>query len=134
MKSNSGRDFFTVNDAVQTIKNSEDVTLSKVTRAKKKFEVVGKCPLCGHSVIEGQKGFGCSNWKKGCKFVIWKNDKFLATMKKKSTKTMVKKLLAVGTVLVKGLTSKKGTKFDAQLKYEKNTDNEYFSWKMEFEK
>gem|GEM_PF-5255370 len=45
MKSNSGRDFFTVNDAVQTIKNSEDVTLSKVTRAKKKFEVVGEMPM-----------------------------------------------------------------------------------------
>ncbi|WP_285399894.1 type IA DNA topoisomerase [Lysinibacillus sp. fls2-241-R2A-57] len=124
---------FTVN-AVHTIKNSEDVTLSKVTRAQKKFEVVGKCPLCAHGVIEGQKGFGCSNWKKGCKFVIWKNDKFLATMKKKPTKTMVKKLLADGTVLVKGLTSKKGSKFDAHLKYEKNPDNEYFSWKMEFEK
>ncbi len=78
MKSNSGRDFFTVNDAVQTIKNSEDVTLSKVTRAKKKFEVVGKCPLCGHSVIKGQKGFGYSNWKKGCEFVIWKNDNFFS--------------------------------------------------------
>jgi len=89
---------------------------------------VGKCP----SVIEGQKGFGCSNWKKGCKFVIWKNDQFLAAKKKKPTKTMVKKLLVDGTVLVKGLTSKKGSKFDAQLKYEKNTDNEYFSWKMGF--
>nr|WP_157804094.1 hypothetical protein [Lysinibacillus xylanilyticus] len=44
MKSNSGRDFFTVNDAVQTIKNSEDVTLSKV-RAMKKFEVVGEMPM-----------------------------------------------------------------------------------------
>ncbi|MEY9974724.1 hypothetical protein ABH966_005141 [Lysinibacillus sp. RC46] len=85
-------------------------------------------------MIEGQKGFGCSNWEKGCKFVIWKNDEFLAAKKKKPTKTMVKKLLADGTVLVKGLTSKKGSKFDAQLKYEKNTDNEYFSWKMEFEK
>ncbi len=45
---------------------------------------------------------------------------------------MVKKLLADGTVLVKGLTSKKGSKFDDHLKYEKNLDNEYFKWKMEF--
>ena len=52
--------------------------------------------LCGHAVIEGKKGFGCSNWKNGCKFVIWKNDKFLATMKKKPTKTMVKTLLKNG--------------------------------------
>ncbi|MFJ6266565.1 hypothetical protein ACIQGW_16470 [Lysinibacillus xylanilyticus] len=39
----------------------------------------------------------------------------------------MKKLLADGTLLVKGSTSKKGTKFDAHLKYEKNPDNEYFS-------
>ncbi|MFB7158845.1 hypothetical protein [Lysinibacillus sp. NPDC056232] len=45
---------------------------------------------------------------------------------------MVNKLLADGTVLVKGLTSKKGSKFDVHLKYEKNPDNEYFSWKMGF--
>lgn len=55
-------------------------------------------------------------------------------MKKKPTKTMVKSLLKNGVVLVKGLTSKKGNKFDAYLRYEKNPDNEYFSWKMEFPK
>lgn len=122
---------FTVR-AVETIKNSEDVTLNKVTRTKKKFEAVGKCPLCGHQVIEGHKGFGCSNWKNGCQFVIWKNDKFLAALKKKPTKTMVKALLTKGTVLVKGLTSKKGQKFDAYLQYTKNADNDYFSWQMHF--
>jgi DNA topoisomerase III len=53
-------------------------------------------------------------------------------MKKKPTKTMVKSLLKNGVALVKGLTSKKGNKFDAYLRYEKNPDNEYFSWKMEF--
>jgi DNA topoisomerase-3 len=47
---------------------------------------------------------------------------------------MVKNLLKNGVVLVKGLTSKKGNKFDANLRYEKNSDNEYFSWKMEFDK
>ncbi len=45
---------------------------------------------------------------------------------------MVKRLLKYGVVLVKGLTSKKGSKFDAYLRYEENSDNEYFSWKMEF--
>lgn len=53
-------------------------------------------------------------------------------MKKKPTKTMVKKLLKDGKVLVKGLTSKKGNKFDALLRYEKQPDGDYFSWKMEF--
>ena len=118
--------------AVHTIQQDEDVILNEVEKKKKTFEVLGKCPVCGHAVIEGQKGFGCSNWKNGCKFVIWKNDKFLASMKKKPTKTMVKQLLREGNVLVKGLTSKKGNKFDAMLRYEKNPEEEYFSWKMEF--
>lgn len=118
--------------AVHTIKNEQDITINEVSRKKRTNEVLGKCPLCGHGIIEGQKGFGCSNWKNGCKFVIWKNDKYLALLKKKPTKTMVKSLLKDGKALVKGLTSKKGNKFDAILKYEKNPDNEYFSWKMEF--
>ncbi|MED4453035.1 DNA topoisomerase [Metabacillus fastidiosus] len=120
--------------AVHTIKEEEDIVIHEVSHEKKTNEVLGKCPVCGHGVIEGQKGFGCSNWKSGCKFVIWKNDKFLATMKKKPTKTMVKSLLKNGVAPVKGLTSKKGNKFDAKLKYEKNADNDYFSWKMEFDK
>lgn len=118
--------------SVETIKNEKEMIINEVSRTKKTHVILGKCPVCGHSVIEGTKGFGCSNWKKGCKFVIWKNDKFLASMKKKPTKTMVKMLLKNGVAPVKGLTSKKGNKFDAHLRYEKNPDNGYFSWKMEF--
>ncbi|RFU64085.1 type IA DNA topoisomerase [Peribacillus saganii] len=120
--------------SVNKIKNEKDIIINEVTAEKKSIEILGKCPKCGHGIIEGQKGFGCSNWKSGCKFVIWKNDKFLATMKKKPTKTMVKTLLKNGVAPVKGLTSKKGNKFDANLRYEKNLENEYYSWKMEFPK
>ncbi|MBY7115266.1 type IA DNA topoisomerase [Bacillus sp. 17RED48] len=118
--------------SVEMIKNDQDVILHHATREPRKIEVLGKCPICSGSIVEGQKGFGCSDWKNGCKFVIWKNDKFLATMKKKPNKTMVKKLLKDGEVLTKGLTSKKGNKFDAILSYEKNSENEFFSWKMSF--
>ncbi|WP_027415690.1 type IA DNA topoisomerase [Aneurinibacillus terranovensis] len=124
---------FTVN-SVAKIKEEQEVVINEVTTKKKQTEVLGKCPLCGHAIIEGQKGFGCSNWKNGCKFVIWKNDKFLSAMKKKPTKTMIKSLLKNGVVTVKGLTSKKGNKFDANLRYKKNPDNDYFSWEMEFAK
>lgn len=120
--------------AVHKIKAEEEKILQEVTREKASFEPVGKCPLCANMVIEGQKGFGCSNWKSGCKFVIWKNDKYLAAMKKKPTKTMVKQLLKDGSVHVKGLTSKAGNKFDGVLRYEKNLENDYFGWKMEFAK
>ncbi len=119
--------------AVNTIKNEKDIIINEVTYEKKATETLGKCPACSQgSIIEGQKGYGCNNWKNGCKFVIWKNDKFLAALKKKPSKTMVKMLLKNGAATVKGLTSKKGNKFDANLRYEKNPDNEYYSWKMEF--
>ncbi|MEQ2528583.1 type IA DNA topoisomerase [Robertmurraya yapensis] len=121
------------NQAVVKIKEDQGPSLKKIPN-KNTYENLGSCPNCKHPVIEGEKGFGCSNWKNGCKFVIWKNDKYLASMKKKPTKTMVKSLLKNGVVLVKGLTSKKGKKFDANLRYEKNSENDYYSWKMEFDK
>lgn len=124
---------FTI-DSVQSIKEANDMIIQEVEYKRKEVEIIGKCPVCGHAVIEGKKGFGCSNWKNGCKFVVWKNDKFFAAMKKKPTKTIVKALLKHGKAPVKGLTSKKGNKFDAILSYQKNEDNDYYSWKMEFEK
>ena len=33
---------------------------------------LGACPLCGSDVVEQPKSFGCSGWKQGCKFAIWK--------------------------------------------------------------
>ncbi|WP_404452370.1 type IA DNA topoisomerase [Virgibacillus necropolis] len=120
--------------SVETIKVDQAGIINQITSSKISSEPLGKCPQCDGKVIEGRKGFGCSNWKSGCKFVIWKNDKYLATMKKKPTKTMVKSLLNNGTTYVKGLSSKKGSKFNAYLRYEKNPSNDYFSWKMEFKK
>ncbi|QDP39959.1 type IA DNA topoisomerase [Radiobacillus deserti] len=119
-------------EAVGKIKEDQTVTISEVKSSSVSKEILGKCPACGGSIIEGQKGYGCSNWKKGCTFVIWKNDKFLAALKKRPTKTMVQALLNNRVAYVKGLTSKKGTKFNAYLRYEKNPDNSYYSWSMEF--
>lgn len=82
---------------------------------------VGTCPRCGKPVIEGPKGFGCSGYRDGCKFTIWKEGKYgahkvLAASKKKLTATMAKKLLKDGKVLVKGLKSEKtGKEYDAYI-------------------
>ncbi|ASN05975.1 type IA DNA topoisomerase [Virgibacillus necropolis] len=120
--------------SVETIRVDQAGIINQLTSTTISREPLGKCPQCDGTIIEGKKGFGCSNWKSGCKFVIWKNDKYLATMKKKPTKTMVKSLLTNGTAYVKGLASKKGNKFNAYLHYEKNPSNDYFSWRMEFKK
>lgn len=31
------------------------------------------CPLCGKPIQETEKAFGCSDWKSGCAFTLWKN-------------------------------------------------------------
>jgi ParB/RepB/Spo0J family partition protein len=33
---------------------------------------LGDCPRCGRPVIAGKRGFGCSGWREGCRFVLWR--------------------------------------------------------------
>lgn len=121
--------------AVNVIKKDEFHIINEIkSKKEKKHEILGKCPLCKGDVIEGTKGYGCSNWKAGCKFVVWKNDKFLEALKVRPTKEVVIKLLEEGKVYGNQFISKKGKPFAAYLYYEKNKDNDYFSWRMEFPK
>src|SRR5271157_193403 len=36
---------------------------------------LGDCPRCGRPVIAGKRGFGCSGWREGCPFVLWREYK-----------------------------------------------------------
>ena len=36
-------------------------------------EKYGNCPKCQSEIIKGKKGFGCSKWREGCRFVLWAN-------------------------------------------------------------
>lgn len=79
--------------------------------AENAASVIGKCPLCGKDVVEGKKGYGCSGYKEGCKFVIWKE-----VAGKKITAGQAKELLQKGgTGVIKGFKSKAGKSFDAAL-------------------
>ncbi|MDD7113934.1 MAG: DNA topoisomerase [Lachnospiraceae bacterium] len=93
---------------------------------------VGKCPECGADVIESEKAFGCSAWKSGCKFTIWKNDYYIQSFGKKVTYEMVKILLEHGKVGFHGCVSKKGNKFSAYFYYEKNQETGRYQWRLEF--
>jgi DNA topoisomerase-3 len=45
------------------------------SQARTTHRSLGACPACGGRIIEGRKGFGCSNWRPhngGCRFVVWK--------------------------------------------------------------
>jgi DNA topoisomerase-3 len=70
------------------------------------------CPVCkAGNVFESIKGFGCSKWKDGCKFFIFKT-----VAGKKLTPAQTKQLIEKGkTGLIKGFMSKKKKPFDAYL-------------------
>lgn len=77
-------------------------------------KVVGTCPKCKKSVIDKGKFYGCTGYEDGCKFTL---------PKKWSGKTIpesnIKQLVSKGiTTEIKGFKSKKGNKFNAQLKLE----------------
>ena len=88
---------------------------------------IGTCPRCGKPIVEGKKGYGCSGYREGCTFTIWKEGqhgvyKVLAASKKKLTEAMEKKLLSEGKVLVRGLMSERtGKTYDAYITME-NTE------------
>ena len=118
--------------SVEKIKNDTSMLSKFKVEKPEGAEEIGKCPVCGNAIIEGEKGFGCTNWKNGCKYTIWKNDKFIEAMGKKVTREMVALLLKNGKVGFRNLKSKKGTFFSAYLRYEKDEKTGYYNWKIEF--
>lgn len=116
-------------------KSVEEIKKDRIFAGKvhmsKDADIVGLCPDCGNPVIETEKAFGCSNWKNGCKFTVWKDDKYIASFGKKVTRRMVELLLENGKVGFHGLVSKKGNKFSAYFIYERDEQGNH-RWKMEF--
>jgi len=75
------------------------------------LDSLGKCPQCGQEVVENSKFYSCTGYKQDCNFLISKT-----IAGKKISRAQVLKLLIKGhSALIKGFTSKVGTKFDAVL-------------------
>ena len=75
-------------------------------------DALADCPLCNGKIIETSKAYSCSEWRNGCKAVIWKT-----IANKTITQSMAKKLLSKGeTGVLKGFKSTKGTEFEVNLK------------------
>ncbi|MDD5267098.1 MAG: DNA topoisomerase 3 [Methylococcales bacterium] len=75
-------------------------------------DTLADCPLCNGKIIETGKAYSCSEWRNGCKVVIWKT-----IAQKKITPAIAKRLLNKGeTGILKGFKSAKGTAFEVNLK------------------
>jgi DNA topoisomerase-3 len=74
---------------------------------------LGPCPLCEQGAIfETAKAYGCSRYREGCGFTIWKS-----VGRRKLPKKAVKQLIREGrTERLEGFVSKAGKKFAARLK------------------
>jgi len=122
---------FTIN-AVDSIKKDTSMLKNFKVEVPEGIESVGECPICGNPVVENDKGFGCTNWKNGCNFTIWKNDKFIASLGKRVSIQMVELLLKNGKVGFRNIKSKKGTTYSAYFKYIRQEKTGYYKWEMEF--
>jgi DNA topoisomerase-3 len=61
---------------VELAKRDDGKWFAKVDReAEAVPESLGNCPVegCGGAVVEAPKSFGCSRWREGCKFALWRD-------------------------------------------------------------
>lgn len=75
-------------------------------------KIIGNCPRpgCGGMIFMGKKGYGCSHYKEGCKFVIWKENHGRTL-----TDTQVKALIEKGRTGKLKLASEDGTPLEGKL-------------------
>ncbi|HSK99113.1 MAG TPA: DNA topoisomerase III [Rubrobacteraceae bacterium] len=84
----------------------------RVTSPARARESLGACPRCGSPVVETKKSYGCSAWKTGCKFAIWKT-----VSGKRLSVSQARQLLTTGrTGQLNGFKSKAGRSYSAALK------------------
>lgn len=102
------------------IQNYEVIRDSEVMMSKE-ANSIGKCPLCGSAVEDKAKAFFCSN--RACKFALWKNNRYFASIGKSMTSATAQKLLGSGKVKLKNCKSERtGNTFDATVFMEVSDD------------
>ena len=112
------------NNLLDYVKNMVQNIFALESKIEKKERTnFGSCPKCKKgNIIEGKKAFGCTTYKEGCNFSIWKE-----IAGKTLTEKQIKDLLTKGkTGVIKGFKSKAGKPFEAILKLEN------FELKFEF--
>nr|WP_154957383.1 type IA DNA topoisomerase [Paenibacillus xylanexedens] len=92
--------------------SSTGTTVQSGTASSGVREVLASCPSpgCSGHIIEGKKGYGCSRFKEGCTFVVWKE-----YARKKITSTMLKSLVEKGSTQVLSFKRKDGSTVKARI-------------------
>ena len=112
------------------IQNYKVIRDSEVLMSKE-ANSIGKCPLCGSAVEDKSKGYFCSN--RSCKFALWKNNRYFASIGKSMTSATAQKLLGSGKVKLKNCKSERtGNTFDATV-FMEVSENGRTKFSMEFD-
>ncbi|GGH49026.1 DNA topoisomerase [Paenibacillus silvae] len=98
--------------AVNTSSSTQTAVRTSASPQSGVREVLASCPSpgCSGQIIEGKKGYGCSRFKEGCKFVIWKE-----YAGKKITSSMLKSLVEKGSTQVLSFKRKDGSTVKARI-------------------
>ena len=93
-------------------------------------KVIGSCPACGSDVCETAKGWFCRD--KGCRFALWKENRFFQTLGKQMTEELARQLLNQGKARLTHCYSKKsGRYYDTTVHVETGEDGAA-AFKLEF--
>ncbi|MDV3719757.1 DNA topoisomerase [Elizabethkingia anophelis] len=102
---------------IDSIKNTvrniiQELDGIKIEKTSVESKVIGICPKCQKgNIVEGKKGYGCSEYKGECDFVIWK-EKASKKLSASIVKTLIEKRK---TKKLDGFISKAQNKFSASL-------------------
>jgi DNA topoisomerase-3 len=97
---------------VEEVRRKEGERVAAPTSSSLNKEPLGTCPRCGSPVVETKKSYGCSAWKAGCKFAIWKT-----VSGKRLSEAQARQLLTKGkTGQLKGFKSRAGRPYSAALR------------------
>ena len=110
-----------------------DYATLHISHQSNEHEELGKCPICGCPVFETKSAFSCSGYRDGCKFGLWKENRFFTAFGKTLTKTNAKALLSPKhRCLVTGIKKKDGSgTYDAF--FNMNIKNGYPSFSIDFQ-
>lgn len=109
MQQRVAKDAFEPETTVEHIKKRIPAEKSKKPLTR---EFLALCPRpgCGGHIFMGNRGYGCSNYQIGCKFVVWKEN-FGKTL----TQTMVKALIDKGLTNKLKFISPEGQPYEAKI-------------------
>ena len=83
---------------MQQIEQYTALIITESDMSRIDYTVYGSCPKCKSPVIKGKAGYGCSKWREGCSFVIWKEYNGKELDEDKIRLLLQKKILLQGLV------------------------------------